>query len=55
METKDYGGKRKAQALRRRNKRYGGKYKVQIVLREKIKCMTDKMNCKGEIKDYGRK
>ena len=54
-KIKDYGGKRKAQAQRRKYKSYWGKYKLQIVLRVKIKCMTDKMKCEGRIKGLGEK
>ena len=42
-------GKKKAHTLKRIYEGEGGKQKVRIVLREKIKCMTGKLNCEGRV------
>ena len=51
-EIKDYGGKQKAQKLRRNKKGNAGK-KVQLLPKEKVKCVREHIKCEGrKIKDY---
>ena len=49
-ENKGFWGKRKTQTLQMIYKGEGGEQKVRIVLRGKIKCMTEKFKCEGRNK-----